>query len=94
MIGRLLPPADAIFDLLEQTAGLMKTRPPLFELTVRAVREPAELAKAAAGLETRATQAGQAGQAPVASLTKRPALLRGFPQGGYGVLPMPEFRSS
>ena len=74
VVERLLAPADAIFDLLEQsgaalhqqaealeeasraleqTAVLMKTQADLFERTVRAVREPAEFAKAAAGPETR-----------------------------------------
>jgi len=74
VVGRLLAPSDAIFDLLEQsgaalhqqaealeeasraleqTAVLVKKQAELFERTVRAVREPTELAKAAAGLETR-----------------------------------------
>ena len=70
VVGRLLAPADAIFDLLEQsgaalhqqaealeeaaraleqTAVLVKAQADLFERTGRAVREPTELAKKAAG---------------------------------------------
>jgi hypothetical protein len=72
VVSRLLGPADAVFDLLEQsadalqqqaaaleeagraleqTAVLMKAQAELFERTVRALREPTELAKAAAGVE-------------------------------------------
>jgi hypothetical protein len=72
VVSRILGPADAVFDLLEQsaealqqqaaaleeagraleqTAALMKAQAELFERTVHALREPAELAKAAAGVE-------------------------------------------
>jgi hypothetical protein len=72
LVSRLLGPADAVFDLLEQsaealqqqaaaleeagraleqTAVLMKAQAEMFERTVHALREPTELAKAAAGVE-------------------------------------------
>ena len=72
VVGRLLEPVDAVFDLLEQsgatfrkqsealeqasdalgeTAKLMRTQAELFERTIRLMREPTELAKAAAGVE-------------------------------------------
>lgn len=72
VVGRLLAPADAIFDLLEQsgeamrqqaqaleeagraleqTAVLVKAQADLFERTVRTIRQPTELAKAAAGVK-------------------------------------------
>jgi hypothetical protein len=72
LASRLLAPADAIFDLLQEsgsmlrrqaealesaglaiseTAGLMKSQAELFERTIEILREPTELAKAAAGLE-------------------------------------------
>ena len=38
---------------LEQTAALMKAQADLFERTVRTIREPTELAKAAAGIDRR-----------------------------------------
>jgi methyl-accepting chemotaxis protein len=44
---------------LEQTAALMTLQAELFEKTIRTMREPTELAKAAAGVEPRA--AGKAG---------------------------------
>jgi hypothetical protein len=74
LVGRILGPADAVFDLLEQSgaalrqqaealeeasraleqaAGLVKAQADLFERTVQAIREPTDLARAAAGLEKR-----------------------------------------
>jgi methyl-accepting chemotaxis protein len=42
---------------LEQAAGLMKAQAELFERTIATAREPAELAKAAAGLDGRRRRA-------------------------------------
>src|SRR5215207_4035387 len=49
LASRLAAPIDA----LEETAALMKGQAEMFEQTVARLREPAELAKAAAGLERR-----------------------------------------
>jgi hypothetical protein len=77
VVNRLLGPADAIFDLLEQsgaalhqqavalveagraleqTAALVKAQADLFERTVRTIRKPTEMARAAGG-ERRAPRA-------------------------------------
>lgn len=74
LVGYVLAPADAIFDLLEdsgvmlrrqaealeaagraieETAELMKNQAKLFERTVGVLREPAQQARAVAGLERR-----------------------------------------
>ena len=42
---------------LEQAAGMMEVQAELFEKTIRGLREPAEIAKAAAGLKRRPTRA-------------------------------------
>jgi hypothetical protein len=43
---------------LEETAGLIKTQAELFERTIAALREPAERAKAVAGIPRRESQGG------------------------------------
>jgi hypothetical protein len=74
VLGQVFAPLDALFDLLEasagtfrqqaealeqaaqaleQTAVLMKTQAELFERGMKAIREPADLARKAAGLEKR-----------------------------------------
>jgi methyl-accepting chemotaxis protein len=76
VVGRLLEPVDALFDLLEQsgatfrkqsealeqasqaleeTAKLMKVQAELFERSIKLMREPTELAKSAAGVDTKKT---------------------------------------
>lgn len=45
---------------LEQAAGMMEVQAELFEHTIRALREPAEITKAAAGLKRRPTRARRA----------------------------------
>lgn len=74
LADRMFAPADAVFDLLEQsgstlrrqaetleaagralgeTAALMKDQAELFSQTIGTLRQPHELARAAAGLERR-----------------------------------------
>ena len=62
VVERSLRPVDSIFDLLEQSASamhrqaeaeMMRTQAELFERTVAAAREPAELAKGLAGIRRR-----------------------------------------
>ena len=74
VLGYVFAPLDAVFDLLEQSAGtirqqaealeqaaqaleqtavLMKTQAELFERGMKTIREPADLARKAAGLEKR-----------------------------------------
>jgi methyl-accepting chemotaxis protein len=81
VVGQLLAPLDAVFDLLEQsgsalhqqaaaleeasralgeTAGLMKLQAEAFERTIKVMREPAKLAKAAAGVPSKGTGKGKA----------------------------------
>lgn len=83
VVGRLLAPADAIFDLLEQSgaalrrqaealsesaraleqaAGMIEVQADLFERAVKTLREPAELAKAAAGAQRRPARKRRAGK--------------------------------
>jgi hypothetical protein len=82
LAGRLVAPADAIFDLLEQsgttlrrqaetleaagraleeTAALMKEQAEVFSQTIGTLRQPHELARAAAGLERRPGRGGGGG---------------------------------
>ena len=74
LVGHLLGPIDAVFDLLEesgktfraqadaleeasaalkQTAALMQTQAEIYEGTIRTLREPANLARRAAGAKPR-----------------------------------------
>lgn len=48
---------------LEQAAGMMELQAELFERTIQMLREPAEIAKAAAGLERRPARARRARKA-------------------------------
>jgi methyl-accepting chemotaxis protein len=78
LFGYLFTPVDAVFDLIEQSAGtfrkqsqalgeaaraiqqtaeLMQRQAELFEATIKAAREPTELAKRAAGVDRRRKKA-------------------------------------
>ena len=48
---------EAAGRALEETARLVRTRAELFERTIGALRQPADLARAAAGLERRSRDA-------------------------------------
>jgi hypothetical protein len=77
LTGRLAAPVDAVFDLfeetavilrrqsealeaagraLEETAGLFRRQSELFERSIGTLRQPAELAKVAAGLDRRGSR--------------------------------------
>jgi len=92
LVGQLLAPIDAVFDLLAQSgtmlhrqaealtaagraledaAGIMRAQAQLIEKTVGAVRQPVELAKAAAAVPPRARAARA--QAPRVSKPRVPA---------------------
>lgn len=79
LVGHLLGPIDAVFDLLEesgktfraqadaleeasaalkQTAALMQTQAEIYEGTIRTLREPANLARRAAGAKPRKGSGG------------------------------------
>ena len=79
LLGHLLDPIDAVFDLLEdsgktfraqaealeeaagalkQTAALMQTQAELYDGTIRALREPADLARRVAGAKPRRRGSG------------------------------------
>jgi hypothetical protein len=84
LVGRVLAPVDAIFDMLEEsgqmlrrqaealeaagkaledTAAVVKTQAELFERTIATLREPTELAKALAGVQS-APKGGKRRQRP------------------------------
>jgi hypothetical protein len=84
LLGHLLDPIDAVFDLLEasgktfraqadaleeaaaalkQTASLMQTQAELYDGTIRALREPADLARRVAGAKPRRPGSGDAKKA-------------------------------
>ena len=74
---------------LEQTAALVKAQAELFERTVRVAREPTEFAKAdrrgGAAKPARPTSKRKPAQK---TKPRGSALIRDFPQGACGALPM------
>jgi hypothetical protein len=50
---------NASAQALEQAAGMIELQAELFERTIRTLREPAEIAKAAAGMKKRPARAGR-----------------------------------
>jgi len=63
MLRRQAEAMEAAGRALEETAGLMKTQAELFDRTIAVLREPAELAREASGLDRRVRK-GDGRQSP------------------------------